>query len=767
MISLFKRGSRTRLSTLLTGGVTVIVIVTVLSVLALVDHFANNYAQREAEQRLRQLSWQMRDELNLVMQKTVGDAQLLSNLDHVKNAQSNNDIRNILENLQRTFSAYAWIGLAGPDGTVLASTQGLLEGQSVSQRPWFQQGQKGIYFGDYHPALLLEKQLPYANDPWRFVDIAIPIFRSDGSYRGVIGAHLSWHWVRNIAKTLLVPADKQYAVEIMIVRSDGTVILGPKNLEENKINVASLTASRKGKSGAIEEVWADGETYLTGYALSGVGQNYPAVNWSILVRQRKDTAMAAMHNLEREILLLGGILGAVLAFFAAILARKISSSLMALSASIEAHGSKQTVAPIPIIEGFYEAHLLSVTLTEMVQKEEQYLKKIEHINASLESTVIERTSEIEQKARQLEIALEHQHQTQKRLQAVTDNLPSVITFMDKQERYLFVNEYVTTEFGIPSDYMIGKTLREIVGEKFYAGIAPYVQAVLRGEMVSFEGEGVLNKRYYFFQSIYVPARNNAGEIEGFYAMTFDIADRKRIEAIKNEFVSTVSHELRTPLTSINGALRLIDSGIAGDIPTKVKELTTVAMRNADRLLRLINDILDMEKFAAGKMEFNYRISPLHLLIQDAISTNTPYAEQFGIQLEYVANATDKVETAEAAVVMVRVDIDKFNQVLTNLLSNAIKFSRSSGVVKVRTSLLGSDTVKIIVEDNGCGIPAHFHDRIFKKFSQINDPDHKVKGGTGLGLNISKTIIEHMGGNMGFHSEAGIGSQFFFTIPIAK
>ncbi|MBC3916979.1 PAS domain-containing protein [Undibacterium sp. CY18W] len=758
-MSLLKPTSRPRLATLLTLGVSAVVLCTVLSALLLVDHFANNYAQKEAEQRLQQLSWQMRDQIDLVMQKSVGDVQLLSQLSQIRDAQDPSEIRRILDSLQNNFTDYAWIGLASPDGKVLASSKGLLEGQDVSQRPWFQQGKKALYAGDYHPALLLQKLLPYSADPWRFVDVAIPVRRADGSLRGVLGVHLSWNWARKLAQTILAPADQQYNVDIMIVRDDGTVLLGPKGMEEKKIKSSSLTQSRSGKTGTVEETFEDGKLYLTGYALTGQARNYPALQWSILVRQPKDIAMAALHNLEKEILLFCGLLGLILALVAALLARRASASLIRLSTAIEQRSLKRggtAVTPsIPIVNAYHEAHLLSVTLADMVEKEERHLADMESANQSLETTVAERTHEIKQKASELELALQQQRNVQSRLQAITDNLPCIITFMDLEERYVFVNAFITSEFGVRPEQLIGKTLREVVGEEFYKPMAGYVKNVLAGQRASFEGTGELNKRTYYYQSVYVPAVNDRDEVEGFYAISFDIADRKRVEMMMNEFVSMVSHELRTPLTSINGALRLVAAGVAGEIPDKAKELTTVAMRNADRLLHLINDILDLEKIASGKMEFDFKVSALQPLIQDAISGNMSYSDQYGVSMRAIGDDAE---------LYVNVDRDRYAQVLANLLSNAIKFSHKGGEVVVSVEKT-ADKVKVIVTDYGSGIPSHFHSKIFQKFSQVDSSNTRKKGGTGLGLNICKTIIEKMGGSIGFESTIDVGSKFFFELPL--
>ncbi|BBB64458.1 hypothetical protein UNDYM_0205 [Undibacterium sp. YM2] len=273
-----KSTSYPRLATLLTLGVSAVVLCTVLSALLLVDHFAKNYAQKEAEQRLQQVAWQMRDALDQVMQKSVSDVQLLAQLNEIKDGKDPADVRRILDHLQHNFSDYAWIGLADPEGKVLASTKGMLEGQDVSKRPWFIEGKKALYAGDYHPALLLQKLLPYSVDPWRFVDVSIPVYNSDGKLRGVLGVHLSWNWTRNLVQNILVPADKQYAAEIMVAREDGTVLLGPLKMEESKISPNSLMLSRSGKSGVTEEVWEGPQKYLTAYTMSGQARNYPPCN---------------------------------------------------------------------------------------------------------------------------------------------------------------------------------------------------------------------------------------------------------------------------------------------------------------------------------------------------------------------------------------------------------------------------------------------------------------------------------------------------------
>lgn len=234
----------------------------------------------------------------------------------------------------------------------------------------------------------------------------------------------------------------------------------------------------------------------------------------------------------------------------------------------------------------------------------------------------------------------------------------------------------------------------------------------------------------------------------------DITERKKIEKMKNEFVSTVSHELRTPLTSIKGSLGLVTSGVFGVFPEKVNELLNIANINCTRLTNLINDILDLEKIKAGKYEFIYEELEINSLIEQSVILNQSYADQFGMKLKVIKLAEESY---------IKADKNRILQVLSNLISNAVKFSKLGGEVTI-TSENENGKIKISVKDKGIGIPDESKYKIFSVFSQVDSSDTKSKGGTGLGLSISKLITENMGGEIGFDSVAGEGSTFFFIMP---
>lgn len=242
----------------------------------------------------------------------------------------------------------------------------------------------------------------------------------------------------------------------------------------------------------------------------------------------------------------------------------------------------------------------------------------------------------------------------------------------------------------------------------------------------------------------------------FLAILRDISERLQVNRMKTEFVSTVSHELRTPLTSIAGSLGLIAGGAAGQLPERAQRLVEIARSNCARLIRLINDILDIEKIESGKMQFDIKPLSLPALLNHAIEANHDFAVSHGVTI-------DLNPVPPGACVLG--DEDRVMQVFTNLLSNAAKFSPEGGVVRVGVTSL-SRRYRVSIADEGPGIPEEFRERIFTKFAQADSSDTRVKGGTGLGLSIVREIIEKLGGVVSFDSVPGQGATFHVDLPAA-
>lgn len=249
-----------------------------------------------------------------------------------------------------------------------------------------------------------------------------------------------------------------------------------------------------------------------------------------------------------------------------------------------------------------------------------------------------------------------------------------------------------------------------------------------------------------------------GESELFCCVMRDISERKQIENMKNEFISTVNHELRTPLTSIQGSLGLLRMKLKKDLDEKNKKLIDISYNNCERLTLLINDILDIEKIAAGKMEYNFERVEICEIVQNIVERNFGYAQKYDVK--FVVNS----EIDEA---YCNLDTNRFGQALTNLLSNAAKFSHAGDEVVIALELPEKNKIKISVSDKGDGIPLDFRDKIFQRFSQADSSATRKKGGTGLGLSIAKAIVEALGGVIGFDSQEKIGTTFYIILPTEK
>lgn len=242
----------------------------------------------------------------------------------------------------------------------------------------------------------------------------------------------------------------------------------------------------------------------------------------------------------------------------------------------------------------------------------------------------------------------------------------------------------------------------------------------------------------------------------------DITERRKLDQMKQDFISIVSHELRTPLTSIRGALGLIAGGIYDKKPEKMKEMIAIAARQSDRLVRLVNDILNLRRLESGQSKFKFQQNSAADLIQQSVDVMHSQAEQSQITLDIMPT------TAE-----VWADADAIVQTLTNLLSNAIKFSPPNSTITITatphltTSPSPHTSTCFSVQDRGRGIPSDQLESIFGQFQQVDASDSREKGGTGLGLAICRTIVKQHGGQIWVESTLEQGSTFYFTLPSAQ
>lgn len=252
-----------------------------------------------------------------------------------------------------------------------------------------------------------------------------------------------------------------------------------------------------------------------------------------------------------------------------------------------------------------------------------------------------------------------------------------------------------------------------------------------------------------------PVEDDFGRVYRIAGVARDVTEHKRIEQMKDEFISTVSHELRTPLTSISGSLGLLAGGAAGELPDRASRLIDIAHSNCERLVRLINDILDLEKIESGRMAFQMKPVDIDLLVRQALEQNGAYADKYGVRLDYEPSKD---------MPRLRGDPDRLTQVLTNVLGNAIKFSSPGGVVTVSSSH-NSASLRVSVRDRGPGIPEDFQSRLFDRFAQADSSDTRQNGGTGLGLPIAREITLRHGGELSYTTAPHWGTEFHIDLPL--
>ena len=238
-------------------------------------------------------------------------------------------------------------------------------------------------------------------------------------------------------------------------------------------------------------------------------------------------------------------------------------------------------------------------------------------------------------------------------------------------------------------------------------------------------------------------------------LRLDLSARRQLERLKDELVSVVAHELRTPLTSIRGSLGLLASGAMDPASPQARRMVQIAAQNSDRLVRLINDMLDLERFESGRLELDLGDVQAAPLVEEAADGVRHAASAAGVRVEW----------SVAPELALRADRDRVVQVLVNLLANAVKFSPRDGVVQVLAELRGEEAV-FQVRDHGRGIPPEMLDVVFDRFRQVDSSDAREKGGTGLGLPICRSIVQQHGGRIWAASAVGSGSTFFFTLPVA-
>lgn len=356
----------------------------------------------------------------------------------------------------------------------------------------------------------------------------------------------------------------------------------------------------------------------------------------------------------------------------------------------------------------------------------------------------------------LEAAIHEVEYSKAENQSIINNMSDGLLVINDHGTIQSVNPACIQLFGYSTEEIIGsqvsKLIPEFGEEKVSAQIEKFIGS---GSKISNRCEVIAVKHggAEFSADLAISDMKLQGETK-YFALVQDITQRKESERLKGEFVSTVSHELRTPLTSIRGSLGLVLGAMSAELNDKTKQLLTIANNNTERLLLLINDILDLSKIEAGKLDFSFKELSLVPFLQRMIESNHGYAEQ-----HHVAYELD----LQLSGAMVYADENRLGQVMSNLMSNAAKFAPDSSKVLI-TLARKNRKIRISVTDYGHGISDSLKPKIFQKFTQGDASDTRKVGGTGLGLSITKLMVEKHNGTIDFVSKEGVGTTFYFDLP---
>ena len=384
--------------------------VVLTSVLTLViGELATTLARKEIGRHLTRLSIEMRDKLDTGMTERIAEIQMLANLDApIGGPRNPGQRRTLLEELKRASPDYSWLGYVDPQGHVLTSLAGMLEGRDVSSRPWFTRGLARPYIGEVREAVLLADLLrEKGGEPPRLVDIAFPLIEAGagGNRRtiGVIGAQVSWNWASRLRDSIESYSRQEAPFEVLVVSSGGEVLLGPKDLLGTRLRLEDLSPSRLRHYDAKLVQWPDGATYLTGTSSTRGTDTFQGLGWEVIVRQRTDFAFAPVKLLQQRIAIAGALVALMAILLGWWIAGRVSNPLIAIAtaADVISRGSRRV--QIPAGGGYAEVERLAVSLRTMLASLTRQEEDLRQAQKQLETRVKERTAQLAKARAEMEL----------------------------------------------------------------------------------------------------------------------------------------------------------------------------------------------------------------------------------------------------------------------------------------------------------------------------------------------------------------------------
>jgi len=869
------------LGTVLAGSMALAVFLLSLLAAGLLGWRTAQELRRSIGQGLAQRAADSADQLDAAMFERYREVQLLARrAGAVADEHKPAHIRHLLEDLQRTYPLYAWIGLADAAGKVSAATGAVLEGASVSQQAWWAEAPSGVYVHDVHADPLLGRLLPSnGSRALRVIDLAFPYYDGASRPAGVLGVQLHWNWVRELL-----------AENTLVVSAAGRVLAGPDGLLEQPLHSSALAQARLQHAGYVTETWPDGREYLVGYGRTRGYDGYPGLGWTVLVRQDAASALAPVRRLQAGVALSGSALALLFALLGWRLARALAQPLQQATAALRAVADGATNGVPPLAGSLAELDGLREACNALLHRQQGLAQQLARDKAGLQLQLEERSAALaraqedgravaarlramldatqeafiglteagmitdwnarasaifgwqredvlgkpleqllqasagllaslgdgsvgqpvaltgwrrdgerfdaeltlarhavggaqsyvafvtdatqnrrseEAAAEQLSALASAQLELadkERFLRMVADHNPAAIGYVDQDEIFRFANRSYQTLLGIDPAAMIGRSMKEVLGELLYRQLEPQVAAALRGERVHFETDTERAGWQRHFMTDYIPDTDVQGEVCGFHIVALDITARKKAELqqqeasrAKSAFLANMSHEIRTPMNAVLGIGQLLERT---PLSAEQQEYVRLIRASGSALLALVNDILDLSKIEAGKLAVvatPFQVDELAEAVAAAMQSAS-----VGKRLDLLLTLDPDMPQGLVG------DLQRLRQVALNLVGNAIKFTAEGEVrVHIGTSAPGSamEILQLVVSDSGIGMSGEQLGRLFNPFEQADTSTSRRFGGTGLGLSISQQLVQLMGGTITVSSEAGRGSEFVVSVPL--